>query len=78
MIEPVKKIYSVNNRESRGFNSYHKAQVQKISEIRYAKESDKYLEEPEPLAWYIPYLVITAIIILVCLINAGIEWLARL
>ena len=77
MIQPVKKIYSVNN-QSKGFNSYHKAQVHKISEIRYAKESDKYLEEPEPLSWYIPYLIIFGIIVGIGLLETLIDWIARL
>lgn len=81
-IEPVMKIYPItNNREPRGFNSYHKAaQVHKISEIRYAKEMDKYLpeQEPEKMRWYQPYLIVLGFIIFTCFAEAAIEWLARL
>ena len=41
-VRPIRQMTAINNnREPRGFNSYHKAQVHKISEIRYAKEISK-------------------------------------
>jgi hypothetical protein len=55
-IEPVKQIVRINNRNPRGFNSYYKSQakVHHISEIRYEKQMDKYVENLlEKPSWFI-------------------------